>query len=318
MTKKNYILTKNFEGLGEYYLQKGLKLFKKKKYNLANEYFKNTLVFKTRFNYKTDSFSSSDTIYFEDLQGSESDEQIFSLAFVSLFCTHGKEHRSLEYINSYLKINDDFHGNLIKTIVLYFLSDKYNFEISLNETKKFQQEHIFFSYAASNAKNRLGEDYIKINHQSFVENYTDYNSLKDLYEMYKKKDNYNYLNITPEKLNNLLINCFYYKNLKAEELIIFYTNIVNMQVNKDGLLNYPIINIIKDFIKVIEQNESFFIELENSTQSFYHTRIMEEENRINDLCDESERLSFENENKNNYYNENLDLDQQDPDFWNNI
>ncbi|NMH24401.1 hypothetical protein [Flavobacterium solisilvae] len=315
--ENNYILTKNFESLGRYYLEIGLNFYKKTNYLNSSEYFKKALIFINCLNRKQID-SELEDFFFKDLNGTEDDELVFSLAFVSLFCTNNNEHWTLKYVDIYLKSNEDFFGNLLKTIALHQLEDDYNLKISYEKTIKFQEEHTFLKYLSAKIKKSNGIKYIQIIHQNFVENYTDYNSLLYLYEMYKKIDNPNYLILDEEKLNNILINYFYYKSANISNFISFYINVVDMQINKDGLINYPIVNLIKDFTKMIDQNRDFFIEVENSTNSFYHVKIMDEENKLNDLLNEHEVASYEYERENDYYNENLDLDQQDPDFWDNF
>ena len=96
---------------------------------------------------------------------------------------------------------------------------------------------------------------------------------------------------------------------------------MNRTVDKNNQLNYNIIKLLNEFVIVIKNNKDVFIEIENTTESFYYLELKEDEDRISDLIEEYNLDLFEMSNgiaEDDYYNDNLDLDQQDPKFWDNL
>lgn len=324
MINKNYVLTNNFEKIGDFYLEKGITFFNENNFKASFEFFRLTLEFKSCL----DQLPANNTYVVNNASISDFDkknnkEELFSAAFVKLFF-NSQDFWALKYIDKYLIENDDFYGNLIKTVIYIkknrgvYAREDYHVEEGLKKLNSYKINNTYLNNSISLYYKKINVKYAEIIHRNFVHNYTSYNSLYLLDEIYLKCNNTYYLNIDNESFKNILVRFFYNKNRKTETFISFYKEFISHTIRKNGELNHNIIKLVEEFIEVINLNIKTFISIENSTDSFYYLEIMKEEDDTNRMLEKAEIESFEMSGGNDYYNENLDLDQQDPEFWNNL
>lgn len=326
MINKNYVLTNNFEKIGDFYLEKGIAFFNENNFKASFEFFKLTLEFKSCL----DELSANKIYvvkngYISDFDKKNNKEELFSAAFVKLFFESESDNFwALKYIDKYLIENDDFYGNLIKTVIFIkdirgiYARENYHVEEGIKKLNSYKINNSFLNNSISLYYKKINMKYAEIIHHNFVNNYTSYNSLFLLDEIYLKCNNLNYINIDKKNFKNALVRFFYDKNRKTETFLSFYKDIIFKAIHKNGQLNYNIIKLVEEFVEVINLNSKIFIEIENSTDSFYYLKIIEEEDKTNRMLEEAEIENFEIYSGNDYYNENLDLDQQDPEFWDNL
>ena len=150
----------------------------------------------------------------------------------------------------------------------------------------FKKNNFYLNYLISFNSRQNNKNYAELIHDNFIKNYTSYNSLYLLDEIYLKCNNSKLLKIDKENFKNVLIRFFYNKKRKTETFISFFKEFVNRTVDKNNQLNYNIIKLLNEFVIVIKNNKDVFIEIENTTESFYYLELMEEEDRISDLIEE--------------------------------
>ncbi len=325
MINENYILTNNFEQIGDFFLEKGITLFNENNYKASYEFFKLALEFKSCFNeVLVTKHDYVKKVFIQNFEQNNSKEELFSISFTILFFEPVSLHfLALKYIDKYLLENDDFYGNLIRTIILTKNNsiENYLIEESFSKMNSFKKNNFYLNYLISFNSRQNNKNYAELIHDNFIKNYTSYNSLYLLDEIYLKCNNSKLLKIDKENFKNVLIRFFYNKKRKTETFISFFKEFVNRTVDKNNQLNYNIIKLLNEFVIVIKNNKDVFIEIENTTESFYYLELMEEEDRISDLIEEYNLDLFEMSNgiaEDDYYNDNLDLDQQDPKFWDNL
>ena len=153
--------------------------------------------------------------------------------------------------------NDDFFGNLIKTIILIKSlkgnspNKVYYVEEELKKLKKFKHNNTYLNYSTSLYYKKTNIKYAEIIHSNFVNNYSSYNSLSLLDEIYLKCNNSNFINIDKLSFENVLVRFFYNKNRKTETLISFYKDIISKTIHKNGIVNYKMLELVEGFIKVV-------------------------------------------------------------------
>ena len=74
------------------------------------------------------------------------------------------------------------------------------------------------------------------------------------------------------------------------------------------------INIVNSFIEIIKLNEGLFLIDDNNFFDLNEDDFDEQEDDNYSNYDSSEDYSFNDE----YYNDNLDMDQQSPEFWDSL
>ena len=337
----------NLEKLGKFFLKKGTEFCVKKEFSISYEYFKQGLDILTcdcndgwKNEYKRE---NEDVFYSPLIEGLPLKQYLFVKAYVFSFEDSLKKlYVALDSIDKYLEYSPDQYGFYVKGKILLSLNEGKGALVEFINAQKIQNSHrLEYRIGRTNFqflnKNGLHELYL-----SFCKNPSSNCCLK-----YLKKNSIseNVSFVLHTKCDNPLLTSFLI-NKNENYFISQYFDFIN---NESEYSNNQTNNYLNEFIDFLKSNSNLFIEkkliqIEYIPEENFHT---EQENisKINDsnILIALELVEIEKEYKLNnyeesegeedfyydddessnaynspYYNDNLDLDQQSPEFWDSL
>lgn len=338
----NELIYNNKQLAGLKFFKKGVQFSLNHEYGKAYEYFKESLDLVTSdLNFNDSDLQNINNILISDLQNNDKNykESLFVKAILILYSGNKIYYQAgLTYIQNYLKINSDEYGLYINLCLLKNIYPKYNYERYLNKLNygnltsnfillkyedTFSDENIIKSFTI--------EDFICLG-RAFVINPNCILTLDILLNCYSKIEFYpfykNYSqniiidNFLSKKSNSkIFIEKFLYipiKNKKIVEWIYDWNNKNDLQ----EFINFLI--IILDDLESFKYSYNFI--LENEEYKLINLRdqdFFDYENEINENLEiEDDYFNYDEDfktfGKNEYYDDSLDMDQQSPEFWDNL
>lgn len=307
MNKLQCVKTNNFEVLGKNYLEKAVNFAIKKEFQKSYEFIKEGLDFLTcdclRGSWYNN-FENLEVEIFNDIENNTTNhnEYFFVKSFILSFSEDKmKLYSALDAIEKYLNVIVDEYGFFIKGRVF-------------NALEEFEKSFESYSQAlilSNNPRNkyRIGrlkefkmEEFgIDDLYLSFIENPSSNCCAENLQNYFQKRKLS--LNYSDEFSSNILLN--YFENKSSLNFGIKYMITFNNQLqNSENTI------LINDFIKIINLNEEVFIPKKN---------IEIELDDDNDSYNSDEDSNYNSYGSgDDYYDDSLDMDQQSPEFWDNI
>lgn len=339
MNKSFLIKRNNKEELGKYFLKKATEFVLNKKIDEAYEFIKEGLDLLTcdcNNNGWRNEYENSDKLIFTDFKNFE--KQLTYYFVKAYFLSFEKDEfsllQALEAINKYLDVNEDEYGLYVKGKILFFL-EKYNKSLEIFVKAKKYCDSSRLTFEIGNLKEEyLNEFGINELFDSFKINPSSVCCAKTLQKHWRKRGR----NLILFEETNKLFSAFLYSNteefcnlyneylkneyleeevitkkrkkLKRKELKemaeIAHAKLTNSKIRKEKRQprNYNIIKkfetlpIINDFIgNILSYSNHFETKIEMQDEDYYiHTEL----------------------NNNLFYNDSLDMDQQSPEFWDNL
>lgn len=291
----------NLEELGRYFLEKGFNSYLAGSYNVSYEFFKEGLNFITCdcSGWNRDLNDSIKEQFRQlDIPVNQQKAYLFGKGYILSFMKFDqiKElYDALNAIEQYLKIEKDEYGFYVKGKILYRLDKKQESLQSFYEANDIK--------SSARTKYRIGRlveeesiDYgLDFLVSSFKKNPSSYCCVRILKEFANKSN----IEVPFDSLeNNELLISFNDSNIKSWKFAIEYNRLLNK--------NYSIENIdkIKAFVNQIIKYSDIF---DNSSK--YESSYDNYDYSYDD---------FRNPMDSEYYNDALDLDQQSPEFWDDI
>lgn len=301
----------NFEVIGKNYLAKALLFAYDYEFGKSYEYFKDGLKIIT-CDCATGSFfmdSKKNKEIFNDININYNPhhEYFFVKAYILSYEKDKQNlYSALDSIEKYIQFKNDEYGFYVKGKILLALKEKNEAYLCFKEASSYgQNQRLLF---------RMGqiEEYYdgKMNclsnvYYSFIENPTSVCCIKHLKKYMKKRG----ISLPIDELqNNLLIQSF--NNDESEHIFanLFKTTIddISTDVNIENNISISF-NVFQEFYLGIKKNHRLFVG--HSKDNYWDDYDSKLENEYNNI-------SYEDNTDWSNYNDNLDMDQQGIDFWN--
>ncbi len=312
MDNRDCILINNFEDLGKNFLKKAMNFAVKKEFQKSYEFLKEGLLYVTcdcqRGIWFEDFENNKNENLFNDIENYTSNhyEYFFVKSYVLSYSEDKiKLYSALESVEKCLKIEEEEESYLIKSRIHGELEEyeKANECIlkasNLNNTSRSKyrlgrlREFQFNQYGIDNL------------FTSFIENPSSACCAEKLQQAFRKRELI--LNYKDQFESNPLIDSF--ENDNSFPFLLKYSLHFRKQ-----LIEKEKINIVNSFIEIIKLNEGLFLIDDNNFFDLNEDDFDEQEDDNYSNYDSSEDYSFNDE----YYNDNLDMDQQSPEFWDSL
>jgi tetratricopeptide (TPR) repeat protein len=289
----------NLEAYGKYFLEKGLNFFLVGSYNIAYEYLKEGLDLITcdcsGWNSKLDE-STKDIFKQLDVPKKQQRAYLFCKGYLLSFMRFDKKHELYDGMNAieqYLEIEQDEYGYYVKGKILHRLDQK------KDSLKSFYKAYNIKSTARTEYRiGRLVEeesiDYgLDLLYSSFTKNPSSSCCVRILKE-FTNKGNIEIPIDSSE--NNELLTSFNDTNIKFWTFGIEYSRLLNKEFSDENLdkVNSFVSLLIKGW-NIIDDTSDYESSYDNYGYNDYSNPMDSE-----------------------FYNDALDLDQQSPEFWDDI
>lgn len=300
MDNIEFIKRNNLEELGKYFLNKGCISFLDGSYNVAYEFFKEGLNLITcDCSGWNQELKNSTNEQFNQLNIPENQQRayLFCKGYLLSFLKSDKIkelYNALNAIEQYLEIEKDEFGYYVKGKVLHRLNRKpdslqaFYDANNINSTSRTQ-------YRIGRLVEEESFDFgLDLLFNSFKNNPSSSCCVRILKEF---TNNSNIVIPSDKSDNNELLNSFNDIDTKPWKFGIEYGRLLNKDYSKEN------IDKVNSFVNQITKNSNMFID-SNDYNNYSH-------------YDESYD-DFSNPMDSEYYNDALDLDQQSPEFWDDI
>ncbi|MDR7131368.1 tetratricopeptide (TPR) repeat protein [Algoriphagus sp. 4150] len=307
MELSKLIDTSNKESIGKHYLSKGVSFAIKKEFGKSYEFFKEGIDLLTcdcpRGGW-LDPYKNVGKALFDDLNIRHEShlEYYFVKAYILSYENDLKElYLSLDAIDRYLENKNDGYGQYVKGKILLALEKPQEAINCFNNAYSFTNHHIL-QYRIGRTKEQFLEEYgLGDLFLSFLNNNTSVCCARNLKEYSKRKGIILENNDDP---NNMLINAFLIEE-DEWDFQYFFEELIEDRLG-NNLSPYDKSNtIIFSYIKWIIANSDCFLEEDLGDSEA-------------DYDDYRYNHPYSSSHSNPYYNDSLDMDQQSPEFWDNL
>lgn len=313
MNKLRIIRKGDRESLGKYFLQKSVDFAFTHSFGKSYEYIKEALDILTCDCVTggwRNKFNDSDKTLFNDLliNYQPHSEYYFVKAYILSF-EHSEKllYLALEAIENYLNINENEYGFYVKGKILLSLKDSYHALIFFQKANELS-ENSRLLYRIGRIKEDLhliGENGLYDLYNSFQLNESSACCIRVMKKHLKERNIK--LEITSNEPNPLLES--FIDNKDEWEFFNLYSDyIYNESVDIEGNFLFDTALVIKNkFLSTIRMNAEIF-----------ELKIEEDGEILFDNNQDYHQDEYIHTDDNDYYNDNLDMDQQSQEFWDNL